>query len=111
MISLKMWNLKKVKLKTELIVPAVVQQDQWHLGSSGMQVPSRAWPCGLEIQHCCNWASWVGDLALLQLRLQMWLGSDPWPRNSMCHRAAKKKKTKIKTKTELIDTENRLIVA
>ena len=45
----------------------------------------------------------VKDLVLLELRLssQLWLGSDPWPRNSMCHGAAKKKKTS-KTKLELL---------
>ena len=33
-------------------------------------------------------AQWVKDPGLLQLQL----GSDPWPGNSMCHRAAKKRK-------------------
>ena len=39
-------------------------------------------------------AQWVKDLALLQLwcRSQLQLRSDPWPRNSMCHGAAKKRK-------------------
>ena len=39
-------------------------------------------------------AQWVNDLALLQLwpRWQLWLGSDPWPRYFICHRAAKKEK-------------------
>ena len=37
-------------------------------------------------------AQWVKDLALLQLqlRLKLWLRSDPWPRNSICHKGAKK---------------------
>ena len=37
---------------------------------------------------------WVKDLALLQLwlRLQQWLGSDPWPGNSICHGEAEKEK-------------------
>ena len=37
-------------------------------------------------------AQWAADPALPQLRLrsQVWLGSDPWPRNSICCRAAKK---------------------
>ena len=38
-------------------------------------------------------AQWVKDLALPQLgrRSQLQLGSDPWPRNSACCGAAKKK--------------------
>ena len=37
---------------------------------------------------------WAKDPALLQLQLglQLWLGSHPWPGISICHRAAKKKK-------------------
>ena len=36
-------------------------------------------------------AQWVKDLALFQLSLRsrLWLGSDPWPGNSICHGAAK----------------------
>ena len=43
-------------------------------------------------------AQWVKDLAFLQLwhRSQLWLGSDPWARNSICHMAAKKEKKKKK---------------
>ena len=41
-------------------------------------------------------AQWVKALALLPLCCsQLWLGSDPWPRNSVCCRAAKKKKKKV----------------
>ena len=38
-------------------------------------------------------ALWVKDLKLLQLLPRFWmqLGSDPWPRNSMCHAEAKKR--------------------
>ena len=41
-------------------------------------------------------AQWVKDLVLLQLQYksQLWLESDPWPRISICHRVAKKKKKK-----------------
>ena len=49
-------------------VPAVVQWDQWHLWSAGMQ----AFP-------------------ELQPRLQVRLRSDPWPRNTICRRVAEKK--------------------
>ena len=36
----------------------------------------------------------VKDLVLLKLRcrLKLWLGSDPLPKNSICHRAAQKRK-------------------
>ena len=39
-------------------------------------------------------AQWVRDPALPQLwhRSQLWLTSDPWPGNSICHGAAKKGK-------------------
>ena len=42
-----------------------------------------------------NLELWVRDPTLPQLwfRLQLWLGSDPWPGNSIYHGAAKKKKT------------------
>ena len=41
---------------------------------------------------------WVKDLVLPQLRLRslLQLGSDPWPGNSICHRAAKTEKEKKK---------------
>ena len=58
----------------------MVQGNQQHLGSTRTKVRSPAQPSGLRI------------LALLQpwLRWQQWLGSDPWPRNFICHGAAKK---------------------
>ena len=58
----------------------MVQGNQQHLGSTRTKVQSPAQPSGLRI------------LALLQpwLRWQQWLGSDPWPRNFICHGAAKK---------------------
>ena len=48
-------------------------------------------------------AQWVKDLALPQLqhRSQLWLGSDPSPGNSICHRVAQKKKKKKKKKKEI----------
>ena len=35
-------------------------------------------------------------LSQLQLRPQLWLRSDPWPRNAICHRTAKKEGEKKK---------------
>ena len=66
-------------------VPAVAKRDQRHLG--------RGWDAdsipGLEQR--------VKDLALPQLwpRSQVQLVSDPWPKNSMCHRKAEKEKKKL----------------
>ena len=48
------------------------------------EVQSLAWHSGLRI-WCCHSCK-------LQLKLQVWLGSDPWPRNSICLGVAKKKK-------------------
>lgn len=69
-------------------VPAVAQQDWWCLRSTRMQVESSAQHCGFK------------DLRLsqLQCRLYLWLGSDPWPRNSIYQGEAKKKKKKEKGK-------------
>ena len=41
-------------------------------------------------------AQWIKDPALLQQwhRLQLQLGSDPWPGNSICYRVSKKEKKK-----------------
>ena len=68
------WKFLK-KLKIE--VPAVAQQDQWHLWSTGTLVQPLAWHSGLRIRHC-------------------WLRSDPWPGNSMCCRTARKEEKKLK---------------
>ena len=55
-------------------------------------------------------AQWVKDPLLLQLQLQLRsrlrLGSDPWPGNSICHGAAKKKKKKNTIVT--LDGENQM---
>ena len=63
-------------------VPAVVQMDRQHLCSARTRVRCLAWHSGLK------------ELVLLQLwhRLQLQLGSDLWPRNSICHGVAKKEK-------------------
>ena len=62
----------------------MAQWDCQCLGSAGMQVRSLAR------------AQWVKDLALLQLQLrsQLQFGSDPWPRSSIGHGAAKNGKKK-----------------
>ena len=69
----------------------MAQWDQ-ELCRAGMQVQSLAWRC-------------AKDLALLQLwyRLQLWLRPDPWPRNSICHRATKKLKKKKKKNRKVTD--------
>ena len=54
----------------------MAQQDQQCLGSARMRV------------QCL--AQWVKDPAMLQLQL----GSDPWPGNSICPGAAKNEKKK-----------------
>ena len=71
-------------MKFPLQVPVVAQWDQWPLCSARTQVQAPAWHSGLK------------DLVLpqLQCRLQLWLISDPWSRNSICHRAAEKEKEK-----------------
>ena len=58
----------------------MAQGDQQHLRSTGMQPQSL----------------WVKNPALsqLQCRLQLQLGCDPWPRNSICCRVAKKREKK-----------------
>ena len=67
-------------------VPAMVQQDGWHLCSAGIQVWVPARHSGLK------------DLALPQLqhRSQLQLKSDPWPGNSLCLKVAKKEEKKKK---------------
>ena len=56
----------------------------------GLAVSWEHWDTGL----IPGLMQWVKDPVLPQLwlRLQLQLGSDPWPRNSICHGAAKNKK-------------------
>ena len=70
-------------------VPTVPQWDWRHLCSARKQVWSPVWHSGLK------------DLALPQLwyRSQLQLRSDPWPRNSICHRVAKKENENQKNPT------------
>ena len=56
-------------------VPTVARWDWQHLGSTGMQVRSPAQHSGLRIQCCHSCDPW------------------PWPGSSICHGAAKNKKT------------------
>ena len=60
----------------------MVQMDRQHLCSARTRVRCLAWHSGLK------------ELVLPQLwhRLQLRLGSDLWPRNSICRGAAKKEK-------------------
>ena len=75
-------NMIESKVST-MGVPAVVQRDQQCLWRAGSHIPIPG-P-----------AQWVKDPALLQLwhRRQLQLGSDPWPKRSMCGKAAKKKQS------------------
>ena len=61
-----------------------------HCGTTGLAVSLECWDAG----SIPGPAQGVKDLALLQLRYtsQLWVGSDPWPGNSICCR--------IKTKNE-----------
>ena len=63
----------------------MVQRDWWLLGREH-------WDMG----SISDRAEWVKDpeSPQLRLRLQLQLRSDPWPENSMCHGAVKKKKKK-----------------
>ena len=65
-------------------VSTVAQQDWWHLCSTRIQDQPLAQQSGLKVL-----------LLQLQSRLQLWLRSDPWPRNSICHGTAKNEKKKI----------------
>lgn len=53
-------------------------------------------------------AQWIKDHTLLQLqlRLQLQLSSDPWPRNSICRRAAKIEKKNQKPKKGFEDSKD-----
>ena len=77
--------------KSTFGVPAMVLWDRWVTGSSSTPSP----------------AQWVKDLALpsLWLRSQLQLGSDSWPRNSICCGVAKKGK-KEKKKNMFYENKN-----
>ena len=75
----------------------------FYLGGIFMEFPlwwnwRHLWSTGTQDQSCPGTGG--EDPALLQLwlqhRLQLRLRCDPWPRNSLCHGAAKKKKKKKK---------------
>ena len=60
-------------------------------------------------------ARWVKDPVLLQLwlRLQLQLGFDPWPRNSICYRVAKtgkENKTKVFLLCVKINTDTNIVI-
>ena len=54
-----------------------------HCGAMGSVVSWECWDAGLTP----GLAQWVKPQ---WIRLQLWLASDPWPENSICHGAAKK---------------------
>ena len=82
------------------------------MAEASLKKPNREFPpwhnrvCSLEIWDAGlmpSLARWVRDPALpqLQQRLQLQLGSDPWPGNSVGSRAAKKgKKERIEIRRE-----------
>ena len=66
-------------------------------GEMGLAVSPQHQDAGLSP----SLTQWVKDPALQQLRLQLQLGSDPWPRNSICCGAAKKEKIKRDSNNDL----------
>ena len=79
-----------IKYHTKLRVGTFKNMHMWEflLCCNGINSVLGAW----DADSIPGPAQWVKDPALLQpwCRLQLWLGSDPWPGNSICHRAAKK---------------------
>ena len=74
-----------------------------HYGTTGSAASLQCWDTGSIPEP----AEWVKDLALPQLprhRLQLWLGSDPWPGNSTCHRVVGKKRKKASKPGKMKDT-------
>ena len=65
--------------------------------------------CGIT-GYAASWEhSGLGNLVLLQLQLglQLWLRSDPWPGNSICCGTAKKEKKDIKRQHMLAKTQRK----
>ena len=80
---------KEKKKKKKRVIPI---QSSWG-GATGLAASLEFRDAGCILGP----AQWVKDLVLpqLQCRLPLQLGSDPWPGNSMCCRAAKKEKKKL----------------
>ena len=84
-------------------------------GTPGLAGVCCPWECKTTTfgSSCCGTMGSVaslqhqdaGSILSLACRSQLWLGSDPWPENSICHRAAKKQnKTKQKPPKKLKNT-------
>ena len=68
-----------------------------HCGTTGLVASWECWNVGSTL----GLSQWVKDLVLpqLQFQWQLWLGSDPWPRNSICCGPKKRREEKKKKKT------------
>ena len=82
----------------------------WEFGVSRRKLLHLEWigvPVMASLQHqdrgsIPNPVQWVkgSDIAAAAARSQLQLRSDPWPKKSKCHRAAKKERKKGKRKRE-----------
>ena len=61
----------------------MAQEDQWPVCSA---------PDTGSIPGPVHWVKGSGIAITVECRPQLCLGSDPWPRNSICHGVAKKEK-------------------
>ena len=86
-------NPSKLYLSGSLCVPSIYFHlkgpSSFHYSAMGWMVSLQRWDTG----SISGPGQWVKDPALLQLqmRLQLQLGFDPWPRNSICCRVAKER--------------------
>ena len=82
--------MKKVLVK---IFFQDINRSSCYMAQWDLAVSLERWPTG----SIPRLSRWVKDPVLPQLwhRLQLWHGSDPWPGNPICHRAAEKEKKYI----------------